>query len=364
MKHLLLLSLLILATATLAHAQRMPVTTASDAARLHYVRGVDALANVSGHALAHFDASLAADPSFAMAHLYRAAATQDGRDEHMRQATALGARASEAERQSIEAYAANLRGDHDREIALYSTIAERYPSDPLPMLIVANTEMGRSRFAEAVAAARRALTADPAFAPAYNTMGYAEMAAGNAEAAEQAFREQIRLAPDHANPYDSYGEFLMLEGRLDEAEAQFEMALTKDPTFEVSRTNLARIGIERSDLRFEQAVAAGDADAIAALYTENAVILPPDGPPITGRAAIRDYMAGLVAAGIDGVDIETVEVLRFDDMAVERANLTLSVGGEVVEEGKSIVLWQLVGDEWLYARDMWSSNAPPAAGTH
>ncbi len=365
MKRFLLSLLVLLLTVPLAQAQRMPVTTTSDAARVHYVRGVDALANISGHALAHFDAALAADPSFAMAHLYRAAATTNGRDEHMRQATTLGARASEAERQQIEAYAANLRGDHDREIALYTTIAERYPSDPLPMLIVANTEMGRGRFAEAVAAGRRALTADPAFAPAYNTIGYAEVARGDLAAAEAAFRDYIRLAPDEANPYDSFGEFYLNQGRLDEAEAQFEMALTKDPGFDVSRTNLARIGIERSDLRFEQAVAAGDADAIAALYTENAVILPPDSPPITGRAAIREYMAGLVAAGIDGVDIETVEVVRFDDMAVERANLTISVGGEVVEEGKSLVLWRLVGDEWLYVRDMWSANAPaPTDGTH
>ena len=364
MTRLFLLAVL-LATVPLAHAQRMPVTTTSDAARVHYVRGLHAMSNADFAAGAvHMDAALAADPSFAMAHLYRAAASSVGRDEHMRQATALGARASDGERQSIESYAANLSGDHDREVELLTAVAARYPSDPFPMFIAANTEMNRDDPAAAVAAARRALVADPTFAGAYNTMGYAEVARGDLAAAEAAFRAYIRLAPDEANPYDSFGEFYLNQGRLDEAEAQYEMALTKDSGFNNARTMLARIGIERANGRFEQAVAAKDADAIAALYTANAVILPPDSPPIAGRAAIRTYMAGLVASGVDGVDIETVEVVRFDDMAVERSDLTIRAGGQVVGQGKAMVMWRLVDGAWLYARDMWSMNAPTTTASN
>ena len=361
MKRVLLLSFtLLLATATLAHAQRIPVTTTSDAARVHYVQGVHATGNVDfDRALPHLDAALATDPNFAMAYLYRAVLSGgDERAEHMRRATASAAQASDAERQMVEAYAANQRGDHDREGELLTALAERFPSDPGPMFWWANTEANRGNSAEAVAAARRALAADPSFAPAYNLIGYAEVARGDMAAAEQAFRDYIRLAPDEANPYDSFGEFYLGQGMLDEAEAQYEMALTKNPRFENARTMLARIGMERSDLRFEQAVADGDADAIAALYTQNAIVLPPDQPLVQGRDAIRDHIAGILASGIDGLDIQTAEVNRFDDIAIRRSNIVLSAGGQVVDRAKATEVWALVDGEWLYARDMYSSNGP------
>jgi uncharacterized protein (TIGR02246 family) len=361
MTRVLLITLtLLVATATLAHAQRMPITTTSDAARVHYVQGEHAAGNVDfDRALPHLDAALAADPAFAMAHLYRAVlAPADERDEHIRLATTHAARASDAERQMIESYAASLRADHDREGELLTALAERFPSDPMPMFWWANTEANRGNSAEAVAAARRALAADPSFAPAYNLIGYAEVARGDMAAAEQAFRDYIRLAPDEANPYDSFGEFYLGQGMLDEAEAQYEMALTKNARFENARTMLARIGMERSDLRFEQAVADGDADAIAALYTPNAIVMASDMPPIQGQDAIRDHFAGIIASGVDGLDIQTVEVNRFDDIAIRRSNGIISAGGQVVDRAKTLEVWALVDGEWLYARDMYSSNGP------
>jgi ketosteroid isomerase-like protein len=362
MNRLLLLPALLLATAALAQAQQVPVTTTSDAARVQYVRGVHSAAHVDfDRARTHLDAALTADPSFAMAHVYRAFLSPPAaREEHMRQAGA--ASVSEGERQFIEAYAANQRGDHDREGALHEALAARFPNDPMPMFWWATTQLNRGNHAEAVAAANRALAADPAFAPAYNLIGYAEMVAGNTAAAEQAFRGQIRLAPDEANPYDSYGEFLMLEGRLDEAEAQFEMAVTKDPTFEVSRTNLARVGIERSNRRFEQAVASRDVAAVASLYTAGAIVFPPDMGPVRGREAIGELFAGYVANGVDGVDLETLEVQAMGNFAHELGTGTLRVGGEVVDRFSYSVLWARVGDEWRLHRDIWNSDGPPATG--
>ena len=357
MKRLLILTAL-LCTASFVQAQRMPVTTSSDAARAAYVQGVAALTNADfASGRVHFDAALAADPGFAMAHMYRAVAAADGRTEHLQQATTLGAGASEAERQQIAAYAADQSGDLDREVQILTALAGRYPNDPMPMFIVANVETGRGNAAAAIAAARSALTADPAFAPAYNTLGYAEMAAGNTAGAEQAFRDYIRAAPDEPNPYDSMGEFLMMQGRFDESEAQYRMALTKDPDFTNATDMLARVGIERSSLRFEQAIADGDADAIAALYMENAQALPPDAPVLVGRAAIRADFAAMLASGIRDVQLETVSVARYGDTAVEQATIAVRQGGETVMTGKSLVMWRLVDGEWLYFRDMWNWDA-------
>ena len=360
MNRFFLTLMLLLVCVPFAQAQRVPVTTDSDAARVQYVKGVHATAHVDfDRARAHLDAALEADPDFAMAHLYRAVLSGgDQRAEHMRQATAAAAQASEGERQMIESYAANLRDEHDRERELLMAVAERFPSDPMPMFWWANTEANRGNNAEAVAAAQRSLAANPTFAPAYNLIGYTEMAAGNDAAAEQAFREQIRLAPDHPNPYDSFGEFYLNQGRLDEAEAQYEMALTKDPRFENARTMLARIGIERMNRAFEAAVADGDAEALAALYTAGAVVFPPNMESIRGREAIGELFAGYFASGVDGVDLKTREVRAMGDYAHEIGTGTISVDGKVVDAFSYSVLWVKVGDEWRLHRDIWNSDRP------
>ena len=365
-RSLFLFLALLLTTASLAHAQRVPVTTDSDEARVHYTKGLHHAMYLNfDRARAHLDAALDADPDFALAHLYRGwLSPSEKRAEHLRQANANAA--TDGEREMIEGYEAQLREDYDRQRDLLTSLAERYPDDPLPMFFLASTEsFNRGQNAEAVADARRSLEADPSFAAAYNVIGYAELRQGNHAAAEQAFREQIRLAPDEPNPYDSYGEFLLDQGRLDEAERQFELALTKDPEFGNSRMNLARVALERTDLRFEQAVARGDADAIAALYTPNAIVMAPDMPLIRGRAAIRDHFAGIIASGVNGLDIQTVEVNRFDNTAIRRSNIIISAGGNVVDRAKALEVWSLVDGEWRYLRDMYSSNGPEAtAGTN
>ena len=331
MNRFLLFSFVLLLAAPLAQAQLIPVTTDSDEARVHYVRGVHATSYVSfDRARAHLDAALEADPDFAMAHLYRAVLSPDDRrDEHMRRG--MAAEASDAERQMLEAYAANLREDHDREAALFTALAERYPDDPMPMFWWSNTEANQGNSAEAVAAARRSLAADPSFAPAYNLIGYAEMAAGNSAAAEEAFRAQIRLAPDEPNPYDSYGEFLMNEGRLDEAARQFEMALAKDPTFEVARTNLVRIGIMRVTDAFVAAINAGDLDAYTDFYAANAVMMMPNGSELIGREAIREVASGLFASGPISIEFDTKENTPMgDDYVYQRGALTIEINGAAI----------------------------------
>jgi len=188
----------------------------------------------------------------------------------------------------VEAFAAHHDGAHDREIEILEPPHDRYPDDgPVARRLGTELYFGE-RYGEAAALLRRALEADPDQPGALHMLGYALKEAGDAAGAEAAFLDYIRAAPHEGNPYDSYGEFLLDEGRLDEAEAQFHKALARDPDLTASRDQLVEIAMERSDRRFERAVAEGDADAIAALYAEDAVVLPP-GPRRSG--AVRPSAA-------------------------------------------------------------------------
>ncbi len=172
--------------------------------------------------------------------------------------------------------------------------------------------------------------------------------------AEKAFRDYIRVAPNEANPYDSYGEFLMNQGRLDEAEAQYEMALVKNPEFANARTMLVRVGINKSNRAFEAAVASGDGEAVANLYTEGGIAYPPNSSPVEGREAIAKLFNGYAAAGVDGVTIETTEVRAMGDYAYEIGIGRISAGGEEGEPFNYSVLWMKDGDTWRLHRDIWN----------
>lgn len=356
---------LLLLLGPLVHAQRVPMTTASDEARAHFVRGLHAL----GHAdfdrgRAHLDAALDADPNFALARMYRAStAPPTEREAHMQQAEARLADVSDGERMMVEAYRANMDGDSDREIATLAAVAERYPDDPFPAFIAGWRHYGAERYAEAEAAGRQALAADPAFAPAYNLLGYTYLNRGNHAAAETALLNYVRLAPDAANPYDSLGELYLNMDRYDEAADLFERALARDPEFTVARDNLVRAHIGMVNQQFEAAVAAQDADALAALYTEGARLIPPGEPAVTGRDAIRGHWAAAFAAGVDGADLETHEVYAMGDTATELGAVDIRAGGQAAGGARYTVVWAKDGDAWRLHRDIWNSGGSASGGT-
>jgi tetratricopeptide (TPR) repeat protein len=62
-------------------------------------------------------------------------------------------------------------------------------------------------------------------------------------------KKYVFLAPDLANPHDSLGEVLTFIGRYDEAEKEFVASLQIQPDFFYSLLNLARVHIERGQLR-------------------------------------------------------------------------------------------------------------------
>lgn len=364
MNRFLLLPLtLLLAAATIVEAQRMTVTTESDAARAEFEQARARWAHVDFVGVErHLDAALAADPGFALAHLYRAASLPiSQRAEQMRQAEA--ARVSAGERELIEAVKLHNAGDHERERAVYMKLAGEFPNDPWPFYHLGGSLYNAERYDDAVAAYKRAIAADARFPGAYNLLGYAEMQRGNKAAAEKAFEQYIRLAPNEANPYDSMGEFYMLNGRLNEAEAQFKKALAIDPELTVSSDNLVRIALERRNARFEQAVANKDAAALAALYTPAGRLLPPNEANVNSRDKIREYWSGFFDAGFDGIDLTTDEVYVADNTATELSHWTVSMNGEVVDSGRATVVWSKVGDDWLMHRDMWSSDRAATGST-
>ena len=84
----------------------------------------------------------------------------------------------------------------------------------------------------------------------------------------------------------------------------------------VDNSAQAREGIEKVNGEFMKEVAAKNAAGIAALYTDDARVLPPNSPPVEGKAAIEQMFAGMVQ-GVARLQLDTVEVEGHGDTAHE-----------------------------------------------
>jgi uncharacterized protein (TIGR02246 family) len=110
---------------------------------------------------------------------------------------------------------------------------------------------------------------------------------------------------------------------------------------------------------------AGDADAMAAMYWEDAVLQPPGAPAATGRAAIREFLAkdsaATIAAGLTMSIPEAGAVGVSGNLAYEAGNYSvIDASGVTVDTGKYIGVFQKRDGKWGYIRDTWNSDNPPA----
>ncbi len=102
---------------------------------------------------------------------------------------------------------------------------------------------------------------------------------------------------------------------------------------------------------FTKAFNAGDAAAVAATYSETAIVVDDQGDRIEGREAIRDEYASSFADSPGSTIAIQVESLRFlgPETAIEegRATIKQAQGGEVPEITKFIAVYVKLGGHWL-----------------
>ena len=124
----------------------------------------------------------------------------------------------------------------------------------------------------------------------------------------------------------------------------------------------ARHAIEAAVSRYVAASNQGDAEALTSLYTEDAVLLPPDHAPVQGRDAIGDFWR----QGTDtGLEVRTlrVEVDGSVGYLVGEYNLP-STEEEPADSGKYVMCLRRQRDgSWKLSADIWNSSAgeEPAA---
>ena len=117
---------------------------------------------------------------------------------------------------------------------------------------------------------------------------------------------------------------------------------------------------------FMQSFNTGNAGAAAALYSDDALLMPPNAPAARGTVAIKEALAKEIAgAKKSGVTLSqgTLDEIKVvGDIAWHSGSYVVkNKAGKAVDGGKYLEVWEKKGGKWRIVRDMWNSNGAPGA---
>ena len=121
----------------------------------------------------------------------------------------------------------------------------------------------------------------------------------------------------------------------------------------------ARAAIEAANAKFSEAFGRGDSKALAALYTPDAIVFPPDSEPVRGNEAIGAFWKATRDSGVQSAVLTTLEVGRSGDVVHETGKVTLTIKPEGKEPmtamSKYVVVWKRQPDgAWKMHWDIWN----------
>jgi ketosteroid isomerase-like protein len=130
----------------------------------------------------------------------------------------------------------------------------------------------------------------------------------------------------------------------------------------LASTDRDRVFLEHRQSDFFAAVAARDADGLAALFADAAVVHVANMPPIEGRDAIHRFYGNMFRflSGSSATP-ETIQVSDSGDLAYgigSVSNEFRGPEGRVEYAGKYVLVWRKIAGDWMVVLYSISSNQP------
>jgi ketosteroid isomerase-like protein len=124
-----------------------------------------------------------------------------------------------------------------------------------------------------------------------------------------------------------------------------------------------RQAVESGNRMFGEGIRKAEAAAVGALYTEDALLMPPNFEMIRGRSSTQSFWDGAIKMGVKDAMLTTEELEDLGGMVHEVGSYTLKIQPEgqaaFEDKGKYVVLWKKMPDGSLKLhRDIWNSSLP------
>jgi len=118
--------------------------------------------------------------------------------------------------------------------------------------------------------------------------------------------------------------------------------------------------IDEANAMFMDAFSERDLNGLLGTYTEDAVVVQPDGSHYTGREAIRTWLTVLLDGTPDGetLSLETKSLFDSEDGTIVEDGQWkhISSGGEIQKQGNYVAIWCERNGQWQIHRDVILAN--------
>lgn len=222
-------------------AQDIPITTVSDEARQHYMRGLENIEYfIIPQAKDDFRQAVEADPQFAMAYyyLFTLAVSPEEGQEYLGKAMAQLEAISEPERLVILSAKATYDNNIEAAATDLKQLTTLLPDSKRAHYMLGNYLYGLQKWDESEKAYLRAVEIDPKYAPPYNNLAYIYSNQGKYQDAIRALQKYAAARPTDANPHDSMGEIYLWMGDHENSIKGYTKALNLDPQYAPSYAGL------------------------------------------------------------------------------------------------------------------------------
>ncbi len=222
--------------------EKISITTTSKEARAEFLKGRDLFEKIRAtDANQYFKKAHQLDEKFALAYYYDAlsGATVKNFFEQLDKAAAIENDVSQGEKLMITAAKAGASGDSKLQEESLKKLVHLYPKDERALNLLGQFYFGQQNFQACIDYLKKAAVISPAYSSPYNMLGYSYRNIGDFANAEKTFKKYIKLIPVDPNPYDSYAELLLKEGKYNQSIEQYEKALSIDPHFVSSYLGMA-----------------------------------------------------------------------------------------------------------------------------
>lgn len=327
---------------------KIPITTSSDEAREQFIKGRNLTETLQGQeSLQYYSNAINADSNFALAYLNRAQnqPTAKAFFADLNKAVSLADKVSEGEKLQILGFEAGVNANPVKQKEDYQKLVTMYPDDERAHMLLGNFYYGQQDYQSAVEQYNKAAQIDSSYSLTYNMLGYGNRQLMNYDAAEKAFQKYIELIPSDPNPYDSYAELLMKEGKYDQSIDNYQKALTYNPHFVSSMLGIAANEMYKGNFDSSRA-------EIQKLY---------DSARNNGEKRNANYAMAVTYIDEDKPDMALNEIQKNYDIA-DMGNDFASMSGDLVNKGTILLAMgksKDALDNFQKAVDVFNKSASP-----
>jgi len=223
-------------------AQDMPMHSTNPAAISELRIGLEAMGHDWNVVNQQVEKALVLDENMFMANIFAAFNAYENQNEALIEKYTKRLMGYEGELSPVEMIFGEIIKKGGEEDFSPSPLAQKlaglYPNDALAQLLAATLLIRNDHPAESLPIFEKAASIK-SLPAAHNMIAYIYLRNEDLETAKAHFDKYMKAAPNHANPYDSMGDYYMAAEDYAEAAAYYEKAYATDNSFTISKEKAA-----------------------------------------------------------------------------------------------------------------------------